>query len=263
VFDFIDQIITYIEGHELLFQLVLTGIVSILSALFGYYYFTLKDFFVRRRPLSRVFCFEKNSTVYITSGDDPASGTDKPPIMQPGDVAALIELYSTLRSNRKDLNVVYYPSGTLPADALDENLISVGGPHSNSTTNLLLEKLSSSLNFDKKGRLLSPTLDKPLSFKAKGNTAVDYGFFIKSRNPFRSDESKYVYIIAGCETWGVLAAARRLSWLYAPTSIRKLAKLFKNKPIYQIVKTDMINFHVTDISVVDQGTWPIETHVNL
>lgn len=127
----------------------------------------------------------------------------------------LTELITT--AYRKVKNVSFTTSKTFSIEGLSEDLILIGYPQGNEITKQVMNDLKPPLIFD--GHTLIETATGNVKYKAtveNGRVIQDYGCIIRAPNPYSSDST--IIILAGCETFGVKAAAE----FFKPKNLRLL-----------------------------------------
>lgn len=132
-----------------------------------------------------------------------------------GDLDAFVEVLVTLHRLYPHLRVTFRSAGEVSEIREDyaTNLILVGGPDYNEITGLFeewspFEYLSGETEQDI--YLRHKTTDETYVPDTKGTRIVDYGFFVKRRNPY--DPSKRLILIGGAHTYGVFGASKAFSY---------------------------------------------------
>lgn len=136
-----------------------------------------------------------------------------------GDVDSLVEVLVTLHKIFPELNVTFRSANEVGAiqEKYTDNLILIGGPDYNKITQYFqefspYEYLQGRNEYDirigrkGKGDVFIPKINEEEGLKK----IVDYGFFIKRRNPY--DPKKKLIMVGGSHTYGVFGAIKAFSW---------------------------------------------------
>ena len=176
----------------LLLQVFTTSIIS-----------SLTFFLTNRLTLSRIYGIKDRGSIYIASGELPTTsdGSNIASTIKSPDSMAANYIVETLQEIYKNSNIEHIYTGIdKEIQSIRENIICVGGPKHNSTTKHFLEYLPSNIGFDHNYNLQIYN-----DVYHKGENNVDYGLLAKIKNPYADD--KYIFIVAGCGTHGVLASS--------------------------------------------------------
>jgi hypothetical protein len=183
-------------------------------------------------PFERVWSLSKVPEIYIITGNllggpGEVKRSDYPrkdfaAIMASGDVRSFGEVLGTLKTRCKKIPIKHYFAEAFPKENYRKNIVSIGGPIFNEVTRNLLPEVDWKVRFEN-----STLVDE--EFPAAGILRLEetmegseYGFALKAINPEGAAESK-VIIIAGCATFGVLAATRWVSVLEDECNLCTLA----------------------------------------
>ena len=191
--------------------LVIAG--AVLGVIVDYSFKAIRRYWVTTRPAGRLWGWAKqdDSELWIIlstcPNDDPSEYTDT---IYPQEARAATELESYLKGAlgaevRLRLSV-------RANEAINSNLVLLGGPIHNHITRRVLPALNAPFQFDdhtlvntQDGQRWSPSINDA---GGRERIAEDYALIVKTRNPF--DRRKTVLVVAGCRTHGVLAGARAL-----------------------------------------------------
>lgn len=112
-----------------------------------------------------------------------------------------------------EVQTLEYTSGMMPDEAYRDNLILIGGPAWNKVTEMLMDKIQSPFYYVDGGRGNDdPLIERDTNNKYlpvlnnDGTLKYDFGLFVKIPNPF--NRKKFLFIINGIRTYGVLGAAK-------------------------------------------------------
>jgi hypothetical protein len=189
------------------------------------------------RPAAKVWKLDSKIPVHIVTADPPTEDlTELTPIVYPAEYAAATELslYLTQMFHCKIRRIC--TGRDFPRDSsLEENIIIIGGPNHNPIYRALYEELERDLA--KKGEflpyrfvndydLVRASDGQTFSSRIKNNKIVyDVGLVMLAPNPL--NENARVVFLAGCRTYGCLAAARALE----NPNILKTAKIVSENAI--------------------------------
>lgn len=150
-----------------------------------------------------------------------------------GDISAVLEIYDRLSISGK--NNHKHTVGYSPTNHLQDNLISVGGPKWNKTTERLLGKVGSPLLFRSEGL---GTIEKRKSHRNENchepkietrnderQLICDYGIVICARSSYLGPNIPLAIIIAGYSTYGVMIASEFLVNI-SNKEIKRLSRRF-------------------------------------
>jgi hypothetical protein len=162
--------------------------------------------------LGPLWGFRGVERLYVVSGSiSDVRQEVRDAILMGPDADAANECIAALRFLRPRTRVVRMYSPSFPDEMLKENVVAVGGPVNNPVTEKVMQPLSRIVKFD--AALILHDLLAGSQFETKysdGNTVErDYGLILKLPNPMRIGGE--LLVLAGCDTHGVLAAARAIS----------------------------------------------------
>ena len=219
---------------------------------------------LRNQKISNIIWAGSDSkeTVSLIGGEikSATSPSDVPGIfyMQSPDVQALVEAGGNLLFQMPDRNVQVLSSGIVKGKDMEEHLVLVGGPRSNSVTGQLLQRLSLPWKYELGDhklpiheRMRAKCLrkgDEKLEPEFEGdNVRRDVALLSFGPNPFNM--SKRFLLLSGDFTFGVMGAARSVSMLrQTDRNLAFLSSLchdLKHPNIVQIVMhVDVINDQV-------------------
>lgn len=106
----------------------------------------------------------------------------------------------------KQRSFTFTTSKTFSKQNLDQDLVLIGYPQGNEITKIVMNDLVPPIKFD--GHNLIDTATGTIQYKpaiSDGYVMEDYGCIIRAPNPY--SPASTVFILAGCETFGVKAAA--------------------------------------------------------
>lgn len=160
--------------------------------------------------LSPVWGFTSSTRLYVVSGsiENVAQQVRNAILMGP-DADAANEAITTTRLLRPKMRISRIYSPSYPDEFLKEDIVSVGGPVNNAVTRKLMAFISDFVIFE--GFVLKDRIaghDYETVYEAD-KVHHDYGLILKLPNP--SGFPTEILILAGCDTHGVLAAARAVS----------------------------------------------------
>ncbi|HEC64999.1 MAG TPA: hypothetical protein ENI23_06890 [bacterium] len=241
-----------ISGKDIL--LVVLGTIA--SIFIAYIARKIFEFYRILIPFFKVWGFKNNETVYLINGIIELNSTDLKDkfVLGPGDVNALVAVSRTLEKRYKSIKIKNLYSKQLSAlDMMNENIVSIGGLKRNTVTKRLMGLIDCKHSFDDEGNMINNKTNKQYSpVKAESNDyyVEDYGFISKAK--LSSEAEKWVFVIAGCHTEGVMGAARYISSLDydGEKRLRELAKEFKNEPFQIAVKVNIIK---DEMGVIEIG----------
>ena len=231
-----------ISGKDVLI-VVLGAIASVFIAYMATKLFELYTILI---PFFKLWGFKNNETVYLINGLielNSISLKDKF-VLGPGDVNALVIISRTLEKRYKSIKIKNLYSKQLSSlDLINENIVSIGGPKRNSVTKRLMELIDCRYSFDDKGNMIDNKTNKQYSpVKAESNDYYieDYGIIAKIK--LSPGTEKWVFVIAGCHTEGVMGAARYILSLdrEGEKRVRELAKEFKEDSFQIAIKVNVI-----------------------
>lgn len=176
--------------------------------------------------------------------------------VQSEDVKALVESSINVALLNKDIKINITSSSHIRGEDLMRNIISIGGPRSNTVTRRILEKLSLPWNFEfenirgsKKKFIIDKDSRKKLEAEIEGACVKsEYCMVVSGPNPF-NPHTKFT-LFAGLYTFGVLGGVRAVSpGIITPNVLHNINTIIEKKwsgrEIIQIVsKVDVINGNV-------------------
>jgi hypothetical protein len=205
----------------------------------------------RTGTIAPIWGFKDAKRIHIVSGSLEGLGAKTPQAILMGpDADAANECFATLRNLRPSSKLVREYSPYYPEEQLKEDMVSIGGPVNNSVTRRLMAYISEKVSFEpESGDLLDKfsTASKRYEATYDDNDVIlsDYGLILKIPNPF--DITREVMVLAGCDTPGVLAAARSISLnpegKTATKAMRKSLRrfaYFRDNSFVAIVKCNVI-----------------------
>jgi hypothetical protein len=213
--------------------------------------------------LGPIWGFQRASEVYVVSGSiQKAAAT----LLGP-DADAANESIATMRFVRPNTKLIRLYSTSQPPEETTSNVIAIGGPVNNAITQRFMSRpeISKHIVFAKSKKdpeipVLVDKMTKPNSVYEPtyqgDEVESDYGLILKLPNPL-GDQSE-ILILAGCDTHGVLAAARSIS-LHPDANvvlkaIRKhlgLGAYFRENYFAAIVHCIAVGNDVTRLKLVD------------
>lgn len=146
-----------------------------------------------------------------------------------------------------------YSSG-FPTEMYKETIICVGGPLHNRSTKQLLSNFPT-IRFDEFSLIAPDNNIYETEYDDADVPIEDYGLIIRARNPY--DEVHDVIILAGCDTYGVLAAALAISADPGAKRIRRqlarnlgFARFYKAVAFAAVVRCAVLENDVAKIELV-------------
>lgn len=212
--------------------------------------------------LAPIWGFYDAPRIYVVSGSIIGMSSARQAVLMGPDADAANESISTLRFLRPNTELIREYSPGHPEEQLRENAVSIGGPTNNIVTRRLMKTVWDRISFqDDEGssRLVEKFSAATVAYEASydDNDAIqtDYGLILKIPNPF--DNSAEVLILAGCDTPGVLAAARSISLhpdgrRMTKTIRKRLGRFayFRKNYFVAIVRCDVIGNEVGKLDLV-------------
>jgi len=218
---------------------IISAIIMILStSIINFIYFSL----ITRLRLSRFFGLKDKDDIYIAAGDISNISNSSITTIKNPDFTAVNYIVGTLQEIYKKSKIRPVHTGANnQIQSKDDNIVCVGGPKHNGTTKLFLENLPSEIEikFDE-SKLIVYTKSYEKGYDEDLKENIDYGLLAKIKNPFAHD--KYVFIVAGCGTHGVLASSylitnQRLDPTLKTDLIKKLGRFnIKKSEFIAVVK---------------------------
>lgn len=214
----------------------------------------------RSLSLSPIWGFHSSDGIYVISGTiDEVSEEIRGAILMGPDADAANESIATIRFLRSKVRIFRFYSPKYPNELLRENLISVGGPINNYVTSKLMSSVSDLVSFEEfilKNNVSNETYETEYEDEDEKTAIQDYGLILKLPSPYAQNTD--VLVLAGCDTYGVLAAARAIS-LHPDGKrtvrqiLRKLGPLlyFKNNYYFGIFRCDVIGNDIGNIKLMD------------
>jgi hypothetical protein len=209
------------------------------------------------RPAAKVWKIDPKTPVHIVTADPPSEDlTEFTPIVYPAEYAAATELsvYLTQVFQCKIRHIC--TSSDFPRDSsLEENIVVIGGPNHNPIYKTLYGELEKRLK--KKGKslpyqfndydLIRTSDGHAFSSEVEDNQIVyDIGLVMLAPNPF--NENARVVFLAGCRTYGCLAAARAVE----SPHILKTAEIIRNNEIEAfVVGASIIGQYLSKLDILD------------
>lgn len=216
-------------------------------------------YFTSRLYLSHIYQFKNGDVAYVISGSLPKPENDKDDttLIKGPDANGANLIVRTLEEILPKSNIkhLFTHNTTSTFQIKDENIVTVGGPKFNSFTRSVSKYLPNSIAFDDKGVLHI----KDREYCKDVDNCKDFGVIIRIHNPFR--DKKNILIIAGCGTYGVLAASYVLTKNQRYPGLKKsLIKklpyrtLRQHKEFYAIVSCDTNNNEVGNPKIIHAET---------
>jgi hypothetical protein len=177
-----------------------TGVIVVASL--------LHDILTRRLKIRRLFGLSTTGEpIVVISG----SLNPKQPLLEGPDARAAAQIHLTLEQVFRRRRVLdTFSASPDEKDLPHTDYCAVGGPEFNACARNTLAHLAKYVNFDAAGRLNVVACNKTFEAEYEGGAAVkDYGLLVRVRSPM--DEQRRALIVAGCDTYGVYAAAQLLT----------------------------------------------------
>jgi hypothetical protein len=211
------------------------------------------------RPAAKVWKIDPKIPIHIVMADPPnEDSTEFTPIVYPAEYAAATELSLYLARVFQCKIKHIGTSRDFSDQAIGENVIVIGGPNHNS----IYRRLSGELEKRAKkrgmplpyrfndyalvrtcdGRIFSPEIED-------NKIIYDIGLVMLAPNPF--NESARVVFLAGCRTYGCLAAARAVE----SPHILKTAEIVSDKRIEAfVVGASILGQYLSELEILDPTT---------
>ena len=225
-------------------------------------------YFKNKHPLRQILGFEKTSGVDIVLGAPTRiiPGTTRTgeghgvPLTPIGIIFAFHRIARLLTQAYPKLkNIGVYSSTDFPNQQYDRNLVLIGFPRANQVTQEIMQDMQLPLVFDGHALVDSTTREVVYQALVEGDEVKeDYGCLIRGPNPYHRGSA--IFILAGCQTYGVKAAADFLSsqnvlalWdIHVPLFFRRLASKLvflvpreRSKLYYEAVVKVKVRQHLT------------------
>ncbi|WP_433003694.1 hypothetical protein [Kribbella sp. CA-294648] len=201
------------------------------------------------RPAVRMWRAAAGSDFSIVVADGPLSEKNRPTI-HPAEFAAATELSGYLAHSLR-INVTRVRASiNFPLDeALEGNLILIGGPIHNQVHRLMLERLELPYEFQDRDlvRVKDGKVFAPVS-SADGVAKIDYGLIVITANPYNPDAR--LVLLAGCRTFGCLGATRAI---IGPTITQFTSRAQAGRSYCLVVQMDVVDNYVGRVQVVDHA----------
>ena len=246
---------------EALVSFVINLTIAIVIFILGILAHRAYDFIYNRIPYYKIWGFERKSEINVVTGnirfetDASKSDSDYSALMASGDIDALVEVISSLKLIYPKAKIRRFFTEEYPERVIDENLITIGGPVWNTVTRRVLETIKSPLYFDKNLNLIDLISKQEYETTEKdGKPVKDYGIVLKIPNPY--DKDNCLILIAGCDTYGVLAGSKCISYLTKKGHefVHKISKsigfLHIKKYFAAIVSADIVKEDVFSVKII-------------
>jgi hypothetical protein len=184
--------------------------------------------------VDKFWYFGKDKTVYIFTGsietDDFA-----PTSMQIGDIRSFALILSTLQTKHPKFDFLTRIADKKNPDIRQQTIVSIGGGRWNCVTEKLYSELHWPLNVARDENNIAFVEDIETNkkyypeFDENGKVIRTFGYFHKGLNPYNPD--KYVYIVAGLSTYGVLCATKIFSLIdpFDQVSYKEITKVVRKR----------------------------------
>ncbi len=170
---------------------------------------TIHDLITRRFRIRRIAGFRLggDAPIEVLSG----SLEEESPVLQGPDARAAARIQVMLEQVFRGRRVVDgYRARQSDEEIPQSDFCTVGGPEFNSCTRSVIAYLSSVAAFDSEGNLVLPSIGRVYKPEMEGGRIKkDYGLLVRMRNPV--DGRRTCVVVAGCDTYGVYAAAQLLT----------------------------------------------------
>lgn len=258
------------KGFEWFYNNIETILIGLLSSILASIIVLFSQSFVsviiylltKRFILFKIWCFKNPQTIIVVSGDINKSQPDITTAILSGlDAEAAHRLIATahLLYPKTNIEHVYSSSSILfSPEYYKENLIIVGGPINNTCSFDFLNRYKSIVEFldnDEEDYYLIKFHDK--LYTPTNNT--DFGIILRDINPMNNlNKHKNIILIAGCDSFGGLAASKIIDYYRDDTLVtqKKLffkiyRNIFKKKNYIALISCEKLGNTVTNISLVD------------
>jgi len=214
----------------------------------------------KKYVLFKLWRWNNPKKLFIVSGSINKSAEINSAILSGLDAEAAHRLIATahLLYPKSEIEHVYSSNSNLfSPEFYKGNIVMVGGPVNNKCSQDFLKRYDSIVKFID---------DDYQYFKIKffeklytPNDSIDYGLIIRDINPYNCfDKSKHIIIVAGCDSFGGLAAAKVIDY-YRDDTLKTQNKLFhtinkqffKRKNYMALISCEKLGETVTNISLVD------------
>jgi hypothetical protein len=190
-------------------------LAAILMLIIGVVLGWVSRILVERRPVRQLLKLpETNGAIiviatpyFVIPGTTNISKEDGVPLTPLGPVFAFKSITNLISIAYPQLpNSKLYFASDFPEEQLDRNLFLIGFPKANKITRTVMNDLDLPLIFDNHTLINSDTKKPVYDAVIEDNVVVeDFGCLIRAPSPYK--EGSVVFIFAGCQTYGVKAAA--------------------------------------------------------
>lgn len=258
----VEKILAWINAFETdIYINIVAGLVASLIVLLGQSLvrtlsLIIASFFTLRYQLKALWYLRKPQRIYVVSGAiaNNAPADVKTAILAGPDSDAANTLIATIGLVYPKTLVSHLYSSALPKELFKENLIVVGGPINNTCSKLVLDQVIEIIHFEG-FQLCDSTSQYSTIYDENDIALVDYGVVLRIDNPF--DLTKDLILVAGCDTYGVLAAATLISLKEEASrqrsSIRKklgFKKFLLKQNYYVIVQCSVLGNTISQLKIV-------------
>ncbi len=214
----------------------------------------------KKYVLYKLWRWNNPKKLFIVSGSINKSAEITTAILSGLDAEAAHRLIATahLLYPKAEIEHVYSSSSNLfSPEFYKGNLVMVGGPINNKCSQDFLKRYDTIIKFidDDYQYYKIKFFDKIYS----PTDNIDYGLIIRDINPYNCfNNSKHIIIVAGCDSFGGLAAAKVIDY-YRDHTLKTQNKLFytinkhlfKRKNYMALISCEKLGETVTNISLVD------------
>ncbi len=215
----------------------------------------------KRHKLKKYLRFENGKRIYVVSGNIENIRTREYKnmvILAAPDAEGAAKIKTVLEWIYPKSDVIHTFSSAFSPEFYPDTLLSVGGPKNNKVTQTLLAELTKGkISFDGLD-IVTPMNRFSLETDSSNSSILtDYGLVIIGPNPF--NYVNQAIIIAGCDTTGVLAAARCLELgplhraIFDQLSKSEQFPSAKKETKYFVVKTRAIGTSSGEPQLVEFG----------
>lgn len=240
----------------LLISILASIIVLLLQSFVNVITYTLTKKFI----LFKIWRWNSPKKLIVVSGSIDKSNEVTSAILSGLDAEAAHRLIATahLLYNKAEIEHTYSSSSNLfSPEYYKENLIIVGGPINNKCSQDFLSRYRQVVDF-----IDDDDEYYKIKFLNKIHTPTqntDFGIIIRDLNPMnRFNKRKNILLVAGCDSFGGLAAAKVIDYYRDDTlkTQRKLfytiyKNLFRRKNYIALISCEKLGETVTNISLVD------------
>jgi hypothetical protein len=212
-------------------------VVSIVVFLLGFFLKSIYTHIAITRPMRRIWGAFLDSRCTIIVPTRPKSFTEISLHSGFSDMKAASKVEALVSSLSKGAEErVVICEADFASDKLEDDIVLVGGPISNSLTKRLMQDAGLPLTFVNHTLVNTRQKKEYLArFDERNDCVEDYGLVIKARNPY-NEKSEFM-LIAGCYGYGTYAASRAITNIKI---IKEILRKVQSKNLALVVSTYVV-----------------------